>query len=163
MSAEAQFRDLIVRYRPALRRLCAAYLWEPADRDDLFQEIAAAVWTALPRFRGDASERTWLYRIAHNVAMTYATRRRRQHQREHPLEEATQRAANTVDPRRADLLRLVEQLEPIDRQIALLYLEGLTASETEDVLGLNPNHAAVRLTRLRRKLMAAVRPREVHP
>jgi RNA polymerase sigma factor (sigma-70 family) len=61
-----------------------------SDRQDLFQEIAMALWTALPRFRAAASERTWLYRIAHNVALTYSSKRRRQHRSEQPL-EATMR------------------------------------------------------------------------
>jgi DNA-directed RNA polymerase specialized sigma24 family protein len=44
-----------------------------SPRDDLVQEIALAIWKAIPRFRGDSSERTWVYRIAHNVAITSAT------------------------------------------------------------------------------------------
>ena len=62
--AESRFETLLDTYAPALRRLCAAYQTDAADQHDLFQEIALALWEALPRFRGDASERTWLYRIA---------------------------------------------------------------------------------------------------
>ena len=54
--------------RRSIRRLCAAYAFSAADREDLFQDIFLAVWRALPGFRGDSSVRTWLYRIAHNVA-----------------------------------------------------------------------------------------------
>ena len=43
---------------PALRRLAGAYMEQPADREDLFQEIAVALWQAIPRFRGESSERT---------------------------------------------------------------------------------------------------------
>ena len=32
-------------------------------------QIALGLWTALPQFRGDASERTWVYRVAHNTAL----------------------------------------------------------------------------------------------
>ena len=59
---EAARRDVFVRlleqYEPALRRLASGYAAQEADREDLFQEIAVGVWKAIPKFRGDASERT---------------------------------------------------------------------------------------------------------
>ena len=54
------FLDLVDRYGRALRRLTQVYVQSAADQEDLFQEIVLAIWTALPRFRGDSSERTWL-------------------------------------------------------------------------------------------------------
>jgi hypothetical protein len=68
-----QFERLMDTHAPALRRFCCARRSDPSDRQDLFQEIAKALWTALPNFRRDASERTWLYRIAQNVAFSDAT------------------------------------------------------------------------------------------
>ncbi len=56
------------------------------------------------------------------------------------------------DSRRADLLDGVRRLGPGERELALLYLEGLTTRETADVLGISENNAAVRLTRLRSRL-----------
>ena len=73
-------------YEGPVRRLCAAYA-SGADREDLFQDVFLAVWRALPAFRGDASERTWLYRIAHNVALTWQTRDRRRRSRETALDD----------------------------------------------------------------------------
>ncbi|MSV36373.1 MAG: hypothetical protein EXQ47_12375 [Bryobacterales bacterium] len=42
-----------------------------AEGDDLLQEITLALWAALPRFRGESSERTWVYRVAHNTGISY--------------------------------------------------------------------------------------------
>ena len=66
------FEALLGNYGAALKRLCRAYLQDPGDQQDLLQEILMAIWSALPRFRAEASERTWMYRIAHNVALTYS-------------------------------------------------------------------------------------------
>jgi DNA-directed RNA polymerase specialized sigma24 family protein len=55
----AAHESLLRRYVAPLRRLAWSYVRDPAGRDDLFQEIATALSTALPRFRGDSSERTW--------------------------------------------------------------------------------------------------------
>ncbi|MGA4541412.1 sigma-70 family RNA polymerase sigma factor [Uniformispora flossi] len=46
-----------------------AYLSDPQAADDLTQETYLRVWTALPRFTGASSARTWLLSIARRVAV----------------------------------------------------------------------------------------------
>lgn len=83
---KSQFGDVMAAYSGPIRRLCAAYACDAADREDLFQEVCMAVWRALPAFRGESSTRTWVYRIAHNVALSWQARDRRRRAREVPLE-----------------------------------------------------------------------------
>lgn len=161
----ARFERLLADYGPALRRLVVAYLVRPQDREDLFQEIALALWQALPSFRGEASERTWLYRIAHNVAITAAARLRKRHARELETDPASDPSSAAAHPE-ADLLQQEKQrlllssialLPDLDKQLVLLHLEGLSYAEIEAVVGLSPGAIATRLTRIREKLSAAVR------
>ncbi len=156
---EERFQDLLDNYAPALRRLCAAHRRVAQDQQDLFQEIAIALWTALPNFRGDSSERTWLYRIAHNVAFTDAARRERGQNKEAPLDEAPPQAT-TSQEQRANLLDAVRRLASMEQQLAILYLEGLNAQEIADVLGITEGNTAVRLTRLRQRLTEILNPKE---
>src|SRR5215472_7965496 len=65
------FEALLREYEPALRRLAAAYEPDVHEREDLLQDIAFALWRALPCFRGDSSTRTFVYRIAHNRAISH--------------------------------------------------------------------------------------------
>jgi RNA polymerase sigma-70 factor (ECF subfamily) len=146
---DARFETLLSDYGPAIRRLCSAYV-DRTDSEDLFQEIAFALWRALPNFRGDASERTWLYRIAHNVALGYA--RRLRSRRNVSADLVPDAAAPAPSTQHGELLDAVRRLELADKNIALLYLEGLTAEEIGSVTGMAPGTVAVRLTRLRRKL-----------
>jgi RNA polymerase sigma factor (sigma-70 family) len=145
------FAGLIEFYAPALRRLCAAYAIDPADRDDLFQDICLAVLRAWPAFRGDATPRTWLYRIAHNVALTWQARARRRESREAPLDRDVQ-GVDAMAVRRIALQEAVARLSPADRAITLLWLEGLSAAEIESVTGVKAPTVAVRLSRIRRQL-----------
>ena len=149
---------MLDKHAASLRRLCSAYRRESADQQDLFQEIAVALWRALPRFRGEASERTWLYRIAHNVALTDFARLQRRRGREYQLTEDPP-AIPAADSRRAELLDAVRRLEPVERELALLYLEGLSTREIGDVVGITEGNAAVRPTRLRHRLSEMLRPR----
>jgi RNA polymerase sigma-70 factor (ECF subfamily) len=155
------YEDLLCRYLPALRRLVWSYTRYAQEREDLMQEIALGLWTALPRFRGDASERTWLYRIAHNTALSFIASSSRRTQNEQPGEPPDTPAAG-VDPEcgaiarqhRERLRAAVEALPFHDRQIMILHLEGLSAGEIQEVTGLTAGSIAVRLTRVRQKLAA---------
>jgi RNA polymerase sigma-70 factor (ECF subfamily) len=132
--------------------LCGAYTASAADREDLCQDIFLAVWRALPGFRGDASVRTWLYRIAHNVALTWQARDRRRQSRETHLDVDVP-SADRIDLRRLALSRAIAQLSPVDRTLTVLWLEGLSATEIEAVTGVKSATVAVRLSRIRKQFM----------
>lgn len=147
-----QFTELTKQYAGPIRRLCRLYAPAHSDRDDLFQEIFLAVWRALPSFRSESSVRTWLYRIAHNVALTWQLRDRRKRGREDQLDDAIKHPASELDVRRLDLDRAVASLNPADRMLTLLWLEGLSAAEIEEVTGVRAGTVAVRLSRIRKRL-----------
>jgi len=154
---------LLRQYLAPLRRLVHAYTRDAREREDLFQEIALALWTALPRFRGDASERTWLYRVAHNTAIRFTTSRTRQTGREQSQDEVTEPLSQANPERdaieneqRERLWSAVQALPLVDRQIVVLHLEGLSAAEIQTVTGLTAGNVATRLTRIRQKLAAHI-------
>jgi RNA polymerase sigma factor (sigma-70 family) len=147
---KARFADLMEAHERPIRRLCAAYA-NGADCDDLFQDVFLAVWRALPAFRGDSSERTWLYRIAHNVALTWQTRDRRRRSRETALNEDV-RTSGHLDLRILALNQAIAAMSPGNKTLTLLWLEGLSAAEIEDVTGVKAVTVAVRLSRIRKQL-----------
>ena len=163
------FLRLMQQFEPALRRLAAAYFDREADRADLFQEIALALWQAIPRFRRESSERTWLYRIAHNVAISSSARTRRRARREeflseefeHPSAAAGAEEGLLLGEKRRALVDSIRLLAATDRQIILLHLEGLSYAEIEEVSGLSETAIATRLSRIRAKLKEEIRKREV--
>jgi RNA polymerase sigma factor (sigma-70 family) len=166
---QARFLGIIEQYQSALRRLVNSYEVIPARREDLFQEIALGLWQALPRFRGDSSERTWVYRIAHNIAISTLESRRRRDHRELPMPDAVERIGRWNDPDRALLLQeqrqavlaAIQELPPIDKQLIVLHLEGLSYQEIQEVSGLSESAIASRLSRIRDRLTEVIRKKEV--
>jgi RNA polymerase sigma factor (sigma-70 family) len=149
---EGRFERLLEGNRASLGRLAFSYTNTAADREDLLQDIAMALWQALPRFRGECSERTFVYRIAHNRALTALARRRPLH---HPVE------AESVDPvplveaalaEQQESTRLAEAVRRLPlpyRQVVVLVLEGLEYGEIAEVLGISESNVGVRLNRAR--------------
>ena len=117
-----------------------------------------ALWKALPQFRGASSERTYVYRVAHNTALRFVTSRQRRAAREHDAPAAEPVAAANPErdairnQHRQRLGQAVQELPVIDRQVMLLHLEGLSTAEIVDVTGYTEGAVAMRLTRARRKL-----------
>ncbi|MGD0798112.1 MAG: sigma-70 family RNA polymerase sigma factor [Acidobacteriaceae bacterium] len=62
--SEAAFAQLINRYHQPLYSLIARSLQDPADASDITQEVFIKVFRNIRSFHGEASLRTWLYRIA---------------------------------------------------------------------------------------------------
>jgi len=153
----AQYERIFTEYRPALDRLAASYESVPQTREDLVQEILLAIWKALPRFRGDCSERTFVFRVAHNRCLTHVWRRgKRPETREEAPETPDTRAGpetQAIENRRRQALRdAIRQLPLNYRQVILLALEDLSPPEIAGVLGVTENNVGVRLNRARKAL-----------
>ncbi|HEY1681681.1 MAG TPA: sigma-70 family RNA polymerase sigma factor [Candidatus Tumulicola sp.] len=154
-STEQHFTDLVEEFRGGLTRLAASYEPLPQAREDLLQDIYMALWVALPKWRGEASLRTLVYRIAHNRALTHVWKRKRRGTPE-TIDDVTL-PDDTPGPEQtaiaaADRDRLVDVVRALPlalRQPMLLALEDLSHSEMSAVLGITENNVAVRLSRAR--------------
>lgn len=156
-----QFERILAEHGPALSRLAGSYTNTRSDRDDLLQETAFAIWQALARFRGECSERTFIFRIAHNRAIAYLSRYRQQSA--DPLEEVEVRdpapgpeSHYSQNQRAANLKKAVRALPLPYRQVILLTLEGLGYREIASVLGISEGNVGTRLTRARQLLQDAM-------
>jgi len=151
------FDRLLAVNGPALGRLAASYTNTLSDRDDLLQEIAIAIWQALGRFRGECSERTFLFRIAHNRGIAFLARKRAHVQE--PIGEvdvrdpASNAEAELVQEQTAQRLTAAIYRLPVQyRQAITLLLEGLGYGEIAEVLGITESNVGARLTRARQML-----------
>jgi RNA polymerase sigma factor (sigma-70 family) len=167
-ASEERFERIMREYGPAVSRLAASYEAVASGREELVQDIALAIWQALPHFRGECSERTFIYRIAHNRGLSHAWKRRPAHE---PLEDLLE-SQQPIDPRphpeeetarkhqRATLMSAIQSLPVTHRQMILLMLEDLSHAEIAEVLGITENNVGVRLNRARKALKDAlgVRP-----
>lgn len=154
---EQHFDRLIQANGPALMRLAASYTNTTGDRDDLVQDIALAIWQALPRFRSECSERTFLFRIAHNRAIAHLARSRSQMtsgaQDIELRDPAPNPESGLAQEERSERLRqAVHRLPVAYRQLVILTLEGLGYAEIAEVLGISESNVGVRLSRARQLL-----------
>ncbi len=155
-STTIDIEEVLRQHGPMLSRIAASYEFEPARREDLLQDISLALWRALPRWRGEASLRTFAARVAHNRAVDHVGKHCRLNESElderHPDPAANPQHHAEAQQRRDDLLAAVRRLALGQRQVVVLALEGFSHREIGQSLGLEENTVAQRLGRARRQL-----------
>lgn len=141
---------LLREYGDGLLRTCRAMLGDLSAAEDAVQDTFLRAWRGWARFRGDASEKTWLYGIAMNVCRSMLRRR-------HvtlPLDELDGALAfDPPEPSDGEVLRAVQSLEPKYREVVLLfYYHDMSTAEIAKTLGLKQSNVTARLTRARDQL-----------
>lgn len=133
------------------------------DRNDLLQEVLLAVWKSIPAFRGDAKPSTYLYRVSHNAALLWV-RTEKNYRRRAEQFGASDRFVPGVDSltdeRLANLYSAIHQLEPVDRSLMIMSLDGLSYREMAEVLGLSESNVGVKINRIKNHLTQTLKGNE---
>ena len=133
-------------YQSSVYTLCHRLLGRADDAEDAMQSTFVRAFTALPRFRGDSTARTWLYRIAVNEAVTLLRRRSSSPTiigKETALSDGTGGVAGRLVVESA-----LARVKPDHRTILVLrYWEELTYEDIAAVLGVSLPAVKMRLKR----------------
>jgi RNA polymerase sigma factor (sigma-70 family) len=155
-AADAAIDRVVREHGDVLERVVRGYVDNTPDRDDLMQEILMALWRALPRFRGESSERTFVLRVAHNRGITFSIRRRRFEglPEDGQLPDPAPLAEESLieEQRRDRLFQGIRRLPKAQRQAVMLRLEGLSQREIAELQDTSETNVGVRLTRARKAL-----------
>ena len=134
--SERLFEQVYRTYGPSLYRFCLLQMKDPADAEDVLQEVFCKRLYRAPEFPSPEQERRWLFRVAANCAgdlFRSAWRRRSR-----PLEEAEHVAAPGEDEEAGEVLRAVLSLpEHYRAAIHLFYYEGYSTAQIANILGKN--------------------------
>jgi len=149
------YQQATAAYGRALERLARAYEADPDRRQDLLQEIHLEVWKSLEVYESRCALRTWVYRVAHNTAAKHVIRRcRTKPEVLVSLEEIPNVSGNQEGDAEArevmsQLMEFIHLLKPPDRQLMLLYLEGIDTESIAEIIGLSPGNVRTKIHRLK--------------
>jgi RNA polymerase sigma-70 factor (ECF subfamily) len=166
---EAAFAAVVRAHHASLCRVARTFVGSEAVAEEVVQDTWLAVVRGVERFEGRSSLRTWLFRILMNRARTTATRERRSDSGVDPDEErfdgtgawssppvpwSEQVEDRLVAERVAAAARnLLEALPEAHRRVVVLRdVEGLSAAEVTELLGISDGNQRVMLHRGRARL-----------
>lgn len=149
---EQEFTKMVKKYRKTIYTVCYFFSDNPTEVDDLFQEVLINLWKSYPRFRGESSIKTWIWRVSLNTCCS--------------VERGKKRVLPTVPILESDILpesdepgrqikmlyERINKLELFDRAIILLWLESMSYDEIAAIVGLTTSAVTTRLFRIKEQL-----------
>jgi RNA polymerase sigma-70 factor (ECF subfamily) len=150
------FQSLHDQYYSMVLNLCRGYM--KGDREmasDLAQEVFINVWNALPGYRGEASYKTWIYRITVNTCLMLIRKNKKQ------IKVPVELALHASEPAQSQkdseyLYRAIGNLDEVERIIIMMVLEEIDYEEIARTLGITENNLRVKVHRARAKLKTLI-------
>ncbi len=156
--SEAEFLENVKANQGIIYKLVGLYASDEEEKKDLYQEVLLQTWKAWPSFRGDAKFSTWLYRICLN---TILTQKRKKSRIDYTSElENVSPAIQTDLTSSSDIQALryaIRKLAETDRAIISMNLDGYENTEIAEMIGISPNHVAVKLHRIKHQLANTIK------
>ena len=142
-------------HKKILYKVCHSYCRNPGDREDLAQEILFQLWRSFSKFDERLRFSTWMYRIALNVAISFYRRESARHRHvlpgsEHLLETIDESGGGSEEVQL--LYQWIDELDPLNKALVILYLDGNSCQETADILGISETNVATKISRLKQAL-----------
>lgn len=134
-----------------LHKIISVYEDDAEDKKDLLQEILYQLWRSYPKFEKRAAFSTWMYKIALNTALLrqrkkYTAKKMDRMQLQDPI------VYPSAGEKSISLHMAIDQLNRVDKAIALLYLEQKGYQEIAEIMGMNKNNVGVRINRIKKQL-----------
>jgi len=148
------FESLHTQYHGMVTQVCLGFVkGDRALADDLSQEIFINVWNALERFRGDASYKTWIYRITVNTCLQYIRRdKSKRNTSIAVIEQSAIHHDTEKEGLRDDLYQAIGRLSEVDRLIIMMVLDELDYEEISRVVGIAEATLRVKIHRIKTRL-----------
>jgi RNA polymerase sigma-70 factor (ECF subfamily) len=159
------FRMLMRRYEPVVARTVKGMLGPGPDAEDVGQEVFIRLHRGLPSFRAESTLKTYLTRIAINLALNVLEQRRARRWRFVAGQDIETmpgvRGDQTIETSESvGLVRAaVQRLDPRHRSVVVLrMLNGCSTQETSDILNISYGTVLSRLSRAMKMLERSLKP-----
>ena len=167
------FELLVNRYQQRVANVIAKFIKDRDEIQDVAQEVFIKVFRALPKFRGDSSFYTWIYRIAVNTSKNHLVSKSRRIQNTQLEFEEAESFTNNEDQRNLDtpdavyargelektMAKAIDSLpEELKSAIVLREVDGLSYEEIAARMDCPIGTVRSRIFRARDAIDQALRP-----
>lgn len=152
------FEKAYRNYSDMLYRIAIAYLRNSEDASDTVQDVFIKFMNKAPSFSDENHEKAYLIRLTVNRCKDVL---RKRNIRLHSSLEEARDVSSSFDTDISDMLAILHSIDEKYKETLILhYLEGLSAEETAEVLGISLSAVKMRLMRGREILRNAMEKEE---
>lgn len=158
MKREETYKAAIKEHGELIFRICRRFFKSDEDARDVFQDILLKAWLSIEKFRGEASIKTWLTRIAVNTCITYVEKEKRRKDVFMPAYNVRTREIKSKPEREKEeekinfVREFIEGLDIRDQLAVNLYLEEFSTKEIADATNFSESNIRVKIHRIKEQI-----------
>lgn len=156
--SEREFRTVMAEHSNLISSICFSFSGNGVSFEDLRQDALINIWRGIRSYHGQSKMSTWIYRVTLNSCVSSMRRTGRDVCARESLDAIADKAdvADEKVEQLEFLHELISRLNPTDRSIILMRLDERSYDEIAEVMGMNRNTVATRLSRIKQKLAVMV-------
>lgn len=147
------FEEFISQNKTIIFKICRFYYQDWDDIQDLFQEIVIQLWKGFHSFESKSKLSTWIYRVSLNTAINYSKKENNRPifiQLSNELQDIQNSEQTDIFN---DLYRLIDQLNPVERSLIFLYIDGKSYQEMAEIMNETSTNIGTKIQRIKLKLI----------
>lgn len=149
---ETAFAQMVKEHKNTIYTVCFMFSKDSDEVNDLFQEVLINLWQGFASFEGKSKIDTWIWRVSFNTCISQERKKKRTSAI--PLTMGIDLFNDKDDDTKQVkmLYDRIHRLNPFDRAIVLLWLEGMPYDEIAAIVGITTKNVSVRLYRIKEEL-----------
>ena len=151
-TTEIAFEEMLREHKNTIYTVCYMFSKDQEEVNDLFQEVVINIWKGMPSFKGESNVKTWIWRISFNTCISLGRKKKRAEKVPLSMVIDLFNDSNEETRQIKQLYERIHRLQPFDRAIVLLWLEGLPYDEIGAIVGISTKNVSVRLYRIKEEL-----------
>lgn len=153
MNQEQEFLEFVHRHKSTIYTVCYMFSKDNDEVQDLFQDILTNLWTGFDSFRGEAQQKSWVWRVALNTCISVERKKKKRPQSAQLAMDIDLYVDDDNDILQVQALhKRINSLRLVDRAIILLWLEDMSYEEIGSIMGITSRNVGVKLFRIKERL-----------
>ncbi|CAM1365471.1 RNA polymerase sigma-70 factor, ECF subfamily [Tenacibaculum soleae] len=148
--------NIIKNHKNLIYKIVNSYFTDSNEQEDVIQEIIFQTIKSYKNFDHKVKVTTWLYRVAFNITISnYRTQKtRKKHVVEMPskIVAIDEDVTNEYDERIKQLRVFIQEFDPLNKAIVIMYLDGNSHKEISEAMGISLSNVGTKISRIKTQL-----------
>lgn len=157
-SKRDDFTNLLQSHVRIIYKIVNSYCKKEHAKKDLEQEIVLQLWASFERYDQQYKFSTWMYRVALNTAISFYRKNLKQKERYYDRDYTSiisiedEESVSEKEAQLNLLQQFINDLDPLNKAIMLLYLDEKSHQEIADIIGISKSNVGTKIGRIKIKL-----------
>lgn len=161
-TTEIDITDIIEQNKNLIYKVVNSYCSDINEQEDLIQDIIFQIIKSYKTFDHNVKVTTWMYRVAFNVSISYyrKLKTRQKHLVAMPskIVSIQEEQTNNTDEKVNQLRQYIQEFDPLNKAIVIMYLDGNSHKEISETLGISISNVGTKISRIKNQLKKKFKP-----